>query len=67
MKISFNSLAAAKKYNDEKMKTLVLLVLCTIAGIAASDPMVASLDSVMEQALFTHTKYVNATCRKLTT
>ena len=60
-------MAAARKYNNQKMKTLVLLVLCTIVGIAASNPMVASMDSIMELALFTHAKYVNATCRKLPT
>ena len=38
--------------------------MCAIVGIEANSPMVASMDSVMELALFTHEKYVNATCRK---
>ena len=46
------------------MKTFVSLLLCAIIGMVASNPMLASMDGAMELALFTHKKYVNATCRK---
>ena len=49
------------------MKVLVFVVLCAIAGVVASNPMLASMDYAMELAMFTHKIYVNATCRKSST
>ena len=47
-----------------KMKALLFMIVGAIVGTVASNPMV-SMDQAMEQAVFTHELYLNATCRKL--
>ena len=46
------------------MKALLFMIVGAIVGTVASNPMV-SMDQAMEQAIFTHELYLNATCRKL--
>ena len=46
------------------MEVLLFMIVGAIIGTVASNPMV-SMDQAMEQAVFTHELYLNATCRKL--
>ena len=45
------------------MEALLFMIVGAIIGTVASNPM-ASMDQAMEQAVFTHELYLNATCRK---
>ena len=59
-------LQSAKIFVEDsvKMKALLFMIVGAIVGTAASNPM-ASMDQAMEQAVYTHELYLNATCRKL--
>ena len=46
------------------MKALLFMIVGAIVGTVASNPMVL-MDQAMEQAIFNHELYLNATCCKL--
>ena len=63
---NINFASSAESVEDSiKMKALLFMIIVGIfIGTVASNPMV-SMDQAMEQAVFTHELYLNATCRKL--